>query len=97
MQENEITKRKAFRRLALVALGWTLLLIGVMGLLVPVLPGGLLIVLGILLLDNQYPSLRRVLEKWRARFPILERAFSRFSSGRIGWHRRSTNNSQFCV
>lgn len=74
MHEIEITRRKPLRRLALVALGWALLLVGVIGLLLPVVPGGLLIVLGALVLDVQCPSLRRVLERWRARFPILERA-----------------------
>ena len=85
MQESEITKSKPLRRLAVAGLGWILLLVGVVGLFLPVVPGGLLIVVGALMAGQ-----RRVLEKWLARLPILEHAFRRFSS----WGKRFPNRAQ---
>ena len=47
MQEVGITKlQNALRRIAVVALGWILILGGVAGLFVPIIPGAFLIVVG---------------------------------------------------
>jgi hypothetical protein len=92
MQEIEVTRSKPLRRLAFVVLGWALLLVGVTGLLLPVVPGGLLIVLGALMLKRQHPWLGRVLEKCRAQFPALERTVRRIASLGGTWRSRFTNN-----
>ena len=92
MEEMEIVKnKKPLQRVATISLGWAFVLVGIVGLLLPVVPGGLLIVLGALMLDSQHPWLRRVLEKCRARFPILERATRRISSCGRTWRSRFTN------
>ena len=81
MQEIGIRKRqKPLQRIAVVALGSVLVLGGTIALLLPVVPGSLLIVAGVLMLSPQCPWLRRALQKCRVRFPILERAFRRLSS-----------------
>jgi len=85
MQEIEITKSKPLRRLAVVGLGWILLLVGTVGLFLPVVPAVLLIVVAALMAVQQ-----RVLELWRARLPILEHAFRRFSP----WGRRFPNRAR---
>lgn len=94
MEEMGIAKKeKPLQRIATIGLGWTLVLVGVVGLLLPLLPGGLLIVLGALMLDSQHPWLRRALEKCRARFPILECAFRRLSSWGESWRSRFRNSN----
>jgi len=81
MQEIGITKsRRPVHRFAVVALGWVLILLGIVGLVVPVVPGAVLMIIGILMVNPQYVWLRRMLEKCRVRFPALEPAFRRFSS-----------------
>jgi hypothetical protein len=70
-----ITKtQKVPQRMAIIALGWIFIFGGVVELLIPLVPGGFLIVAGALILSPQCPWLRRTLEKCRARFSILERA-----------------------
>ena len=81
MQEVGITKlQNALRRIAVVALGWILILGGIAGLFVPIIPGAFLIVVGGLMVNPQCAWLRRVLEKCRMRFPVLAAAFRRFSA-----------------
>ena len=61
------------KRFATLALGWVLILGGIIGLFLPVVPGGLLIVAGVLLLSPQWAWLRRALEKYRVRSHVLGR------------------------
>jgi uncharacterized membrane protein YbaN (DUF454 family) len=79
MQEVEIRKtQKLPQRIAVIALGWIFIVGGIVGLFLPILPGGILILAGVFMLSPQSTLLRRALEKCRARFPVLERAFRRF-------------------
>ena len=81
MQEVGITKsQKPVQRFAVVALGWVLILLGIVGLVVPVVPGAVLMVVGVLMVNPKWVWLRRMLEKCRVRFPVLEPAFRRFST-----------------
>jgi uncharacterized membrane protein YbaN (DUF454 family) len=94
MQEIANAKnKKPLRRIAVVTLGWSLVLVGIAGLFLPVVPGTLLIILGVPLLSSQNPLLERALEKYRARFPILERALSRLSSWGASCRTRFRNSN----
>lgn len=81
------TPQKPLRRIAVVALGWSLVIGGAVGLLVPVVPGWLLVVLGALVLNTEHPWLRRSLDNLGARFPAFKRALNRLSSKREWWRR----------
>jgi len=78
MQEIGIAKTQ--RPLHRVALAWILMLVGIVGLFLPVVPGTFLIVAGALMLNPQCTWLSRAPEKCRMRFPALERAFRRSST-----------------
>jgi hypothetical protein len=78
---QEIGVAKAQRPLQRVALGWILMLVGTVGLFLPVVPGAFLIATGALMLNPQRTWLSRALEKCRMRFPALERAFRRSPLG----------------
>jgi Putative transmembrane protein (PGPGW) len=58
------------RRAALFALGWTLVLGGIVGLLLPVVPGAVLLSAGVAVLSSQSVWLGRALEKCRVQFPV---------------------------
>jgi len=90
MQEIGIAKTQ--RPLQRVALGWILMLVGIVGLFLPVVPGAVLIVAGALILNPQRTWLSRALEKCRMRFPVLERAFRRFSSWGKCWQSHFSNS-----
>ena len=57
------------RRVALVALGWVLVLAGIVGLPLPVVPGLVLLLAGVAVLRSQSAWFARVLDEWRVRFP----------------------------
>ena len=57
------------QRVAVIALGWVFICLGIVGLVIPVVPGALLIVVGALLVNPQWAWLRRMLETCRVRFP----------------------------
>jgi len=83
MQEAGIAKKQTtLQRLAVVALGWTLMLGGIVGLFLPVVPGVVLLAVGAFLLNERYAWLRRAMDKFRLRFPVLERALSKMEGGK---------------
>jgi len=81
MQEiGTIEPQNPLRRITVVALGWILILGGIVGLFVPIIPGAVLLVVGALMVNPQWAWLRRMLEKCRVRFPFLAPAFMRLSA-----------------
>ena len=70
------TTKKPLRRIAVVGLGWSLVIIG---LLPPVAPGAFLIILGVLVVATEHRWLPGAVDKLGARFPALKRALNRLS------------------
>ena len=64
-------------RVARVVLGWSLVVIGVAGLVLPFLQGILLIALGLALLARDSPGIRAFLARVRAKWPALDRTLER--------------------
>ncbi len=56
-------------RILTLALGYAFLLLGVVGLFLPILQGVLFIVVGLLLLSRHSTWARRLLERFKARYP----------------------------
>jgi uncharacterized membrane protein YbaN (DUF454 family) len=64
MQEIGIAKaQKPLQRIVVVALGWVLMIGGIVGLFLPFVPGAVLIVAGALMLRPQRACLRRALAR----------------------------------
>jgi CheY-like chemotaxis protein len=83
MQETAIAKgRKTLQRILVAALGWTLVLAGIVGLFLPVVPGFLLLAVGAFQLNRRYAWLRRTMDECRLRFPVLGRAFSKLEQAK---------------
>jgi hypothetical protein len=80
------TPKKPLRRIAVVGLGWSLVIGGVIGLLLSVAPGGFLIILGVLVVATEDRWLRGAVDKLGARFSALKRALNRLS-WRGDWRR----------
>jgi uncharacterized membrane protein YbaN (DUF454 family) len=66
------------KRVALNAAGWALLLLGILGLFLPVLPGVLLMVVALSLLSIEYAWARRWMGSLLHRFPATEKRFQEF-------------------
>ena len=92
MHEIGIAKaQNPLQRIVVAALGWILMIGGIVGLFLPFVPGAVLIVAGALMLRPQRAWLR-ALEVCRMRFPVLGRAFGRFTACGESWHIRFRNN-----
>ena len=57
------------KRYSLMAAGWALLPLGIVGLFLPVLPGVLFLVIGLSILSVEYEWARRWMTALRSRFP----------------------------
>jgi uncharacterized membrane protein YbaN (DUF454 family) len=66
------------KRVAFNAAGWLLLMIGVVGLFLPILPGVLLMVVALSILSIEYAWARRWMSTLLHRFPATERKLQVF-------------------
>jgi uncharacterized membrane protein YbaN (DUF454 family) len=66
------------KRVAFNAAGWVLLLLGLVGLVLPVLPGVLLLIVGLSFLSLEYQWAYRWMGPLRRRFPIAEKKLQLF-------------------
>ena len=62
------------KRWLVLILGWSLVILGVAGLVLPFLQGLLLILLGLIVLSSEYHWARLLLAKLEARFPKISAA-----------------------
>jgi uncharacterized membrane protein YbaN (DUF454 family) len=81
-----------------LVLGWILLLVGVLGLLLPLLPGIPLVIAGLVILSREYDWARRVLARvgrWR---PAVSKKLRRLW-GRVGVQssQRAPNRTSTCA
>ncbi len=63
------------KRIAILALGWGFILLGIVGLVLPVLQGVLFLLIGLALLSSESKTTRRLLVRLRARYPGLSERF----------------------
>lgn len=61
------------KRLAMIFVGWVLLFLGAAGLFLPVLPGILLLLIGLSILSVEYDWARRWVMALRQHFPAADR------------------------
>lgn len=75
------------KALALVA-GWTLIVLGVIGLFLPFMQGILFLMIGLTILSSEYVWAHHLLTKVRARFPRIAIFSDRAREKATGWMRR---------
>jgi uncharacterized membrane protein YbaN (DUF454 family) len=80
-------KTRLKRALLLIA-GWGFILVGIVGLFLPVLQGVLFILVGLTLLSTQYSWAHRLLTHARNRFPKITHAADSAAEKTTGWLRR---------
>jgi len=59
------------RRVAVIVMGWAFILVGIVGLFLPILQGVLFIFLGLVILSSEYVWAHHLLAKLRQRFPKI--------------------------
>lgn len=75
------------RILTLIA-GWIFILLGIVGLFLPVLQGVLFLLVGLIILSSEYVWAHNLLNKIRNRFPKLGRTADRATEKATAWLRR---------
>lgn len=76
------------KRIAILILGWGFVLLGILGLFLPILQGILFILIGLIILSTEYIWAHRLLEKVKARFPTLAQKAHEASARAHQWLRR---------
>lgn len=72
------------KKIALLLFGWGFILVGIIGLFLPILQGVLFLLIGLLILSSEYVWAHRLLLKIRNRFPAVVR---RWDEARITTHK----------
>ncbi|MGE0406282.1 MAG: PGPGW domain-containing protein [Candidatus Korobacteraceae bacterium] len=75
------------QRIALQVLGWLFVLLGIAGLVLPILQGILFLMIGLYLLSREYPWAQRMLERLQNRYPEVFRQ-ARNWQVRLGFRKR---------
>lgn len=61
----------ATKRLVKLIIGWFLVSLGILGTILPVIPGIPLLAIGLIFLSKSSPWAQRLLEKFKTRYPKL--------------------------
>ncbi|HEX8186554.1 MAG TPA: PGPGW domain-containing protein [Blastocatellia bacterium] len=64
-----------FKRIAIYWAGWGFIILGILGLFLPILQGILFLLIGLSLLSNSSPWAARLLQKVRERFPKISKTY----------------------
>lgn len=80
-------KTRTKRILVLIA-GWSFILLGIVGLFLPILQGVLFILVGLVILSSEYVWAHRLLSKLRERFPKIGRTADQAAEKAAAWLRR---------
>ena len=75
------------KRVLVLVAGWGFVLLGIVGLFLPILQGVLFILIGLTLLSTQYHWAHRLLSQARARFPKVGQTADRASAKAAAWLR----------
>jgi uncharacterized protein len=76
------------KRILVLIAGWSFILLGIVGLFLPVLQGALFLLVGLIILSSEYVWAHRLLSKLRERFPKLGRTADRAAEKATAWLRR---------
>ena len=77
--------RARVKRIAIEITGWTFILLGIVGLFLPVLQGILFLLIGLFILSTQYAWARRLLDRIRERFPKVAAQFDKAKQKAERW------------
>jgi len=78
----------AVKRVLVLIVGWGFIVVGMIGLFLPVLQGVLFLVIGLLILSSEYVWAHRLLGKLRQRFPAVSRGADHAAVKASVWLRR---------
>jgi uncharacterized membrane protein YbaN (DUF454 family) len=76
------------KRMVVLIAGWSFILLGVVGLFLPILQGMLFILVGLIILSSEYVWAHHLLTRLRERFPKIGRIADEAAAKAAAWVRR---------
>jgi len=73
------------KRAVVLSVGWCSILLGIVGLFLPVLQGLLFLFVGLVILSSEYAWAHRLIARLRERFPRLGRVADEAAEKASGW------------
>lgn len=86
--------RPRIQRFLVLFAGWTCIVLGILGLVLPILQGFLFLFIGLVILSTHYAWAGRLLERIRRRFPRLSRTADDASARASAWLQRLSRQRQ---
>jgi uncharacterized membrane protein YbaN (DUF454 family) len=80
--------RAGLKKASLLALGWAFVVLGIVGLFLPILQGILFLLIGLVILSSEYVWAHKLLHRLRTRFPSVARKADEASLRAGVWMRR---------
>ena len=78
------------KRILVLIAGWGFIVLGVLGLFLPILQGVLFLRVGLIILSSEYVWAHRLLIRVRERFPKIGRTADKATAKATAWLRRIT-------
>jgi len=82
-------KKLCSKRVLVFVAGWSFILFGIVGVILPVMHGTVFIILGLVILSSEYAWARLLLSKLRRRFPKIGRVVDAAAAKAATWLKRS--------
>ena len=82
------------KKILLLFVGWGFILLGIVGLFLPVLQGVLFLIVGLLILSSEYVWAHQLLQKIRAHFPGLSSRLDEATAKARRWTGKVFHHSQ---
>ncbi len=80
------------KRVAVLFAGWGFILLGIVGLFLPILQGVLFLLVGLVILSSEYVWAHRLIARLRERFPKLGRVADEATAKAAGWLQRMSRS-----
>lgn len=80
--------RRRIRHYVILTLGWIFILLGILGLFLPILQGILFLCIGVLLLSSESPRMRLLIMKLGQRYPKFRAALTAAKDKARSWRNR---------
>ena len=77
--------RTTAKKIPLLLFGWGFIFGGMLGIMFPILPGALFVIMGLLILSSEYVWANHLLQKIRVRFPALSSRLNQAAAKAHKW------------
>lgn len=82
------------KRILVLIVGWAFIVLGILGLFLPILQGVLFLLVGLIILSSEYVWAHRLLTRLHERFPKIGRVADQATEKATAWLRRISGHGK---